>query len=883
MKSIVMHRVRLLLASGLFLGGTAVQMPALPAFPGAAGFGSNTVGGRHANAAVLKVTNLNNSGPGSLREALLTPGPRFIIFEVSGIIRLTSQITLLPEHSRVTVFGQTAPAPGIIVEGHVINVRTNDVIIQHVAFRPSRKLHLSPASGTISTNPLRINPGYEMAQRDAIAVGASPDNPDTAANEQTHAYNIIIDHCSHTWSCDEVVSTWGNGDWGTAGAGTVSDVTFSNCIFAEALYNTGHTTSDNGSGTPEAHPMGPLIGRNSTRISMLRNLFAFNEQRNPMMRDDVSDVLLVNNLVYHPGTWRGNRIQVGSAGTANRDLVASIKGNVVLMQSGNTDTTAINFTSPPTNTSVYLTGNASNVTGSSTWNPTNGDQWHVSLTNAPSSVTHLTSEPAVFTSASLNLPAVISGAANIEAHVLAHAGARPAARDVVDARIVDQVRQRYRDPADVIGAFIDSPSERIVTGTFTSGELAGYPAWGTVVAARTVPGSPNTIEANGYSRIENWVHSTFTPSVEDTLNPGISSFDTFSDGNANGWSPIGTTAWSVTGGAYRQSSTAADARAELAGTSWTDQVVEARVRPLSFNGTDRWVGLHARFRDLTHSYYVALREPSTVQLRKIDGGSITTFQSVTNFDVDPNVWYQVRLSAVGGALSATVTNLTTAASVTLTGTDSAPLPSGRTALVTYMASADFDDVFSSPFSTDTPQVVDDFDDGNHTGWSATNGTWAVTSGILRQSGTSGGTRLAPTASTTWGNQTIQADVRLNSVGGTNGFAAVYGRYQDINNAYFLALRSGGTVELKKVTSAGGSVFIPGTAAVTVPGFALGTWYTLRLEVTGPASATQLRGYLNGQLLVSGTDSNPAAFTTGKAGVGTYLADASFDDLAVTSP
>ncbi|HEU5080840.1 MAG TPA: hypothetical protein VFT72_16630 [Opitutaceae bacterium] len=882
MKSFLMHRVRLLLASGLFFGGTA-QIMALPAFPGAAGFGSETVGGRDLNAAVIKVTNLNDTGSGSLREALLTPGPRYIIFEVSGIIRLNSQITLLPEHSHVTVFGQTAPAPGIIIEGHVINVRTNDVIIQHIAFRPSRKLHLSPANGTISTNPLRINPGYEMAQRDSVVVGAAKDNPDTPANEQTQAYNVIIDHCSHTWSCDEVVSTWGNGDWGKSGAGTISDVTFSNCIFAEALRETGHTSNDNGSGTPEAHCMGPIIGRNSTRISMLRNLFAFNEQRNPMMRDDVSDVLIVNNLVYHPGTWRGNRIQVGSAGTQNRDLVASIKGNVVLMQSGNTDTTAINFTSPPTNTSVYLTGNASNVAGTTVWNPTNGDQWNVSLTNAPTSVTHLTSEPSVFTSASLNLPALITGASNIETYVLANAGARPAARDAVDARIVDQVRQRYRDPNDVIGAFIDSPAERVVDGTFASGELAGFPEWGTVTATRTVPSSPNTIEANGYSRIENWVHSTFTPAVQDTLNAKLSAFDTFSDGNDSGWSPLGTTSWSVTSGAYRQSNTSADARAELGGTSWTDQVVEAKVLPLSFNGTDRWVGLHARFRDLTHSYYVALREPSTVQLRKIDGSSITTFQSVTNFDVDPNVWYKVRLSAVGGAISATVTNLTTSASITLSGTDSTPIPSGHTALVTYMASADFDDVFSSPFATDVPQVVDDFDDGNSTGWSATNGTWAVSSGVLQQSSTSGGARLVPTAATTWGDQTIQADVRVNSVGGPTGFVAVYGRYQDINNSYFLALRSGGTLELKKVTSAGGSVFIPGTSAVTVPGFALGTWYTLRLEISGPASATQLKGYVNGQVLVSGTDSNPAAFTLGKAGVGTYLADASFDDLAITAP
>ena len=92
---------------------------ALPAFPGAEGFGTETPGGR--GGPVLVVTNRNSSGPGSFREAMLTTGPRIIVFRVSGVIDLGGNISLTEAHSHVTVLGQSSPGGGTFVNGSIRN------------------------------------------------------------------------------------------------------------------------------------------------------------------------------------------------------------------------------------------------------------------------------------------------------------------------------------------------------------------------------------------------------------------------------------------------------------------------------------------------------------------------------------------------------------------------------------------------------------------------------------------------------------------------------------------------------------------------------------------------------------------------------------------
>ena len=102
-----------------------------PAFPTAEGYGRYTVGGRGGD--VYIVTNLKDSGPGSLREAVNASGPRTVVFAVSGNIMLTSSLDIINPY--ITIAGQTAPGDGITVAGAPVNINTNQVIIRYLRFR----------------------------------------------------------------------------------------------------------------------------------------------------------------------------------------------------------------------------------------------------------------------------------------------------------------------------------------------------------------------------------------------------------------------------------------------------------------------------------------------------------------------------------------------------------------------------------------------------------------------------------------------------------------------------------------------------------------------------------------------------------------------------
>ena len=103
----------------------------LKTFPAAAGFGALTPAGRHGQ--IIKVTNLKDSGPGSLRAAIETPGPRIVVFEVAGGILLQSP--LIVQHPFLTIAGQTAPFPGISLMGFGLQLSTHDLLIQHLFIR----------------------------------------------------------------------------------------------------------------------------------------------------------------------------------------------------------------------------------------------------------------------------------------------------------------------------------------------------------------------------------------------------------------------------------------------------------------------------------------------------------------------------------------------------------------------------------------------------------------------------------------------------------------------------------------------------------------------------------------------------------------------------
>ena len=242
---------------------TAVPEP-MPAFPGAEGFGSITPGGR--GGAVIAVTSLADSGPGSLRAAIDTEGARIVVFQVAGTIELES--TLLIEHPYITIAGQTAPGAGITLRDvnagvdPLIDIETHDVVIRYLTLRAG-----PPAAG------------------DAMNV--------TAIDHQ--AYNVVIDHNSMSWGVDQVFATWYD----------VRDISIQWNIFSEALDCSLHTKG--------CHSKGPMLGSYSSdenkdtpgayNISFHHNLMAHNGERNPLVKTSgVCDV--VNNVVYNPfGTF----------------------------------------------------------------------------------------------------------------------------------------------------------------------------------------------------------------------------------------------------------------------------------------------------------------------------------------------------------------------------------------------------------------------------------------------------------------------------------------------------------------------------------------------------------------------------------------------------
>jgi pectate lyase len=170
--------------------------------------------------------------------------------------------------------------------------------------------------------------------------------------------------------------------------------------------------------------------------------------------------------------------------------------------------------------------------------------------------------------------------------------------------------------------------------------------------------------------------------------------DDFEDGNSTGWSKSGGT-WSVvTDGTkvYKQSSTSSDARARAGSSSWTNYAVQARVKPLSFNGTDRFVALVARAQGNTSYYYLTLRNSNQIELKKLVSGSSTTLASKA-FTVTAGTWYTLRIEAVGSSLSAYVNG-----TLQLSATDT-QFTSGNVGGATFYAAAEFDDFVVTALST----------------------------------------------------------------------------------------------------------------------------------------------------------------------------------------
>ncbi len=251
----------------IFISQQAIRMLAkasiepVKAFPTAEGFGSNTVGGRFGKAII--VSNLNDTGEGSLRQCVESKGPRTCVFRIGGTIVLSKALNIVEPF--ITIAGQTAPGGGITLRNggtgsfETLNVQTHDVIIRYITSRPG--------------------PG---GMNHAIII----------ANNKVPLYNIIVDHSSFSWSTDENFTLWYR----------VFDSTVQWNIISEGLDCSTHPKG--------CHSKGLLIGgykdgettsgKGSENISVLNNLMAHNIDRGPLMQlCGIAQV--INNVTYNPG------------------------------------------------------------------------------------------------------------------------------------------------------------------------------------------------------------------------------------------------------------------------------------------------------------------------------------------------------------------------------------------------------------------------------------------------------------------------------------------------------------------------------------------------------------------------------------------------------
>ncbi len=242
----------------------AAPLHALPAFPGAEGFGAQTPGGRAGQ--VLKVTTLEDGDePGTFRWAVTREYPRIVVFEVSGTVVLKEPLFVeSAERGFLTVAGQTAPGGGICISNAGFVLRnTHDVVLRHLRIR------------TGDSGP--------QAQPDALAI--------------ITCQRVVVDHCSISWGVDECFSITSHPE---EAHGRCRDITAQWCMVHEGLQESTHPKGP--------HSKGLMVAYGPASVSLHHNLIAHCWDRNPYLPTEghvpyIIDV--VNNVVYNWGCAAG--------------------------------------------------------------------------------------------------------------------------------------------------------------------------------------------------------------------------------------------------------------------------------------------------------------------------------------------------------------------------------------------------------------------------------------------------------------------------------------------------------------------------------------------------------------------------------------------------
>lgn len=415
------------------------------AFPGAQGFGKFATGGRGGK--VYTVTNLNDAGPGSFREAFNAyPGePLTITFAVGGIIELQSQIKV--NRSNITIAGQTAPGDGICLKGHsfIINGARlasqggnhGNIIIRHLRSRPG---------STLSTGVY----GFDLE----------------------NCHDVIVDHCSFSWANEECAAMY-----------DMENVTVQYSIVSEGLFNAGHAKGNRGYG-------GVWGGQ---YVSYHHNLFAHLNARstrfNGARAHDVNALVdYRNNVIYNAGSR--NAAAGGAVNIENSFSRINLVNNYYKPGPATpSDYLFIEADYEPAEAKgvgeFYVNGNVMHGSSAKTT-----DNWTaVSLTKIPMEFQAAAKSLSAFT---VTQPIAVQTAEAAYADVLKNAGANLPIRDVVDKRVVSETAT-----GTAYGTGITSGKKGIID---LPSEVGGWPVYqsGTALTDTDGDGMPDTWEqANG--------------------------------------------------------------------------------------------------------------------------------------------------------------------------------------------------------------------------------------------------------------------------------------------------------------------------------------------------------------------------------------------------
>lgn len=436
---------------------------ALIAFPTAEGYGKYTVGGR--GGTVYEVTNLNDNGPGSLREGIEARGPRTIVFRVSGTIELESPLAI--RNPYITIAGQTAPGDGICIKKYPLSINTNEVIIRYI----------------------RVRLGDEGGEYDAISSRGTK--------------NIILDHVSASWSVDETMSIY-----------NCKNVTIQWCMITESLFQSRHVKGN--------HGFGGIWGSDNSTYH--HNLIADHASRNPRWASGGGRNDYRNNVIYN---WGYNSSYGGEAyGDENNTTFTINFVNNYYKPGPATGTGAMMYRiANPSNRDDddfgqwYVNGNV--VEG---YDNISADNWAggVQPAGGDDAIAKLRADKAWE-----SMPINEQTANEAYASVLDHAGCSKPNRDAVDTRIIKDVRdgkatyegEYYRQtkttnrPDEKCG-IIDSPED--VGGWPVLNSLPapadtdhdGMPdEWEKANGLNPDTADNNTLNADGYTALEVYLNS----------------------------------------------------------------------------------------------------------------------------------------------------------------------------------------------------------------------------------------------------------------------------------------------------------------------------------------------------------------------------------------